>query len=509
MCNRVLAALAMAALCISSAAAAGETYTPTTLTAEQVLAKARAARGSIKPGAYHEAFTETGGNGDVSQVDEYDQGQDYKVTVRDGDFVTAYGSRNGVGWIQDANGTVTIESGYHERDDPYAKSMRAASTGTADDGIKVLGITTTAPACIVLELRPKTGLLQRRYYDANSFFVRRIETTGYDGVTRVDEYDDFQTAYGATFARTTSYQDGHPENAERSHVDAFERVAASGSKLAIPQSRTLFDTQGRPAVTIPADFTPDGIIVRVTIAGRGLDFVLDSGAEDIVLDSGVARQLGLTVSNIRKGNLSGDFTVGQTRVPDFSLGDLTAHNVAIAAIPYSDMIGTRKVVGLLGGDFFANGRISVSFKDHTVQLLSPSGPAPAAPWVSIPIEIDDLTPRAHAKFNGVDGAFTVDLGAFETMLYGHYFNQFRPKSKGDVVGYVVGVAGKDDAYHEYTFSRFDVGSLAFADANAIVPEGKSWEEQDIDGLLGRNILDNFNLIFDYPNQKLYLDSMVQ
>jgi hypothetical protein len=325
----------------------------------------------------------------------------------------------------------------------------------------------------------------------------------------VEEFDDFQSSYGATFARSTSYHDGHPENTERSHLTSFERVAASPSRFAIPQSRPLFDTQGRAAVTIPADFTPDGIIVRVTIAGRGLDFVLDSGAQDIVLDSGVARQLGLAVSNIRKGNLSGDFTVGQTRVPDFSLGDLTAHNVAIAAIPYNEMVDTRKVVGLLGGDFFSNGRISVNFKDHTVQLLSSSGAAPSAPWVPIPIEIDDLTPRAHAKFNGVEGAFTVDLGAFETMLYGHYFSQFNPKGKADVIGYVVGVAGKDDAYREYTFSRFDFGSLAFADASAIVPEGKSWEEQDIDGLLGRNILENFNLIFDYPNQKLYVDSMVR
>lgn len=29
-----------------------------------------------------------------------------------------------------------------------------------------------------------------------------------------------------------------------------------------------------------------------------------------------------------------------------------------------------------------------------------------------------------------------------------------------------------------------------------------------DGLLGRNILDNFNLIFDYPNGKLFVDSLV-
>jgi hypothetical protein len=95
------------------------------------------------------------------------------------------------------------------------------------------------------------------------------------------------------------------------------------------------------------------------------------------------------------------------------------------------------------------------------------------------------------------------------MLYPHYFRQFNPTRKGDVMGQVEGVAGEAIDYRQYTFSRFDFGDLAFADASAIVASGTKFEGLDYDGLLGRNILDNFNLIFDYPDRKLYVQSLIQ
>lgn len=39
--------------------------------------------------------------------------------------------------------------------------------------------------------------------------------------------------------------------------------------------------------------------------------------------------------------------------------------------------------------------------------------------------------------------------------------------------------------------------------------GTKFDGIDYDGLLGRNILENFNLVFDYPEGKLYMHSLVQ
>ncbi len=488
-------------------AKAAETYSPTTLTADQVFAKARAARGHLKTAAYHRVSETVYADGTVhSEV--YESGDKYVETQREGPFTRSFGFDGNVQWEQDENGAVTLVSGFHDTDDPF-KAALSKPKNEGESPIKVLGVTTSQPTCVVVEVVPAHGLTQRRYYDAKSFLLRRVDTTDYSGSTWTFDYDDFKTAYGMTFAQTITYHDEHPENSARTSVKSFEPVPVSAVHAAVPASKPLFDLAGRSSVQIPADFTPGGIIVRVTIAGRGLDFELDSGASTLVIDSTVARELGLTVSDVRRESFGGEFTAGRTRVADLALGDLHAHGVTMETIAFQRQRGDdRKVVGLIGGDFFASQRISVNFKDQKITVSASSKEAPAAPWVTIPIQVDDRVPRAHAKFNAVDGAFIVDLGAFETLLYPHFFRQFHPNRPGDVMGQVVGVAGQAVDYHEYTFSRFDFGDLAFADARVIVASGNKFEDLDYDGALGRNILSNFNLIFDYPTGKLYVQSMV-
>jgi outer membrane lipoprotein-sorting protein len=502
--NWVLGSLITVVL-LTAASPAAETYTPTALTAEQIFAKAVAARGHLRSGAYHRV-SETVRTGGTIRSEVYQGFGDYVETQREGEYTIAFGAHNDVEWQQDENGVVAFVSGFHDTDDPFNAALTKPKS-VANSPIRVLGTTTSPESFVVVEVTPLPGLTQRRYYDAKTFLLRRVETTDYLHTWTFD-YEDFRTAYGLTFAQTISYHDEHPENAERTTVKTFEPVSPALVHSAVPQSKAVFDLAGRASAQIPAEFTPEGIIVRVTIAGRGLDFELDSGASSIVIDADVARQLGLTVSDVQKTTFDGEFSHGRTRAADFAVGDLRAHNLTLEAIPFNRIVDDRKVVGLLGGDFFASERVSVNFKDHLVSVLAPSKEAPSAPWVTIPIQVDDRVPRAHAKFNAVEGAFIVDLGAFKTMLYPHFFRQFRPNNRGDVMGQVVGVGGQAMDYHEYTFCRLDFGDLAFADASAIVASGAKYEGLDYDGLIGRNILDNFNLIFDYPTGKLYVDSLV-
>lgn len=503
MLTRVLFAAFIAAFFGFSTARAAETYLPTQLTAQQVIAKAAAAQGDLKHGSYHRVYEKTRGTTVIS-VNLYESGDDYVETDREGDYTWSEGSYGGKQWRQDENGVVTHVSGYSETADPFVAVL--AHPQTNDSSMRVLGITTAQPACVVVQVTPQAGLLQQRYYDAKTFLLRRVVTTDYQGKPWTREYSDYRTQYGLTFPQTIAYQDEHPENASVTRLTQFETVAPGSVHAAPPQTRPLFSFSGTAPVLVPAQFTSSGIIVRVTIAGRGLDFKLDSGASDIVLDAGVARQLGLAISDVHKGSFSGDFSAGRARAPDFSVGSLHAQNVAITAVPFSEMIGTTKVVGLLGGDFFASERVSVTFQNDTLAVSPASNDAPAGTWSKQSIQVDDFVPRMHAQFNAVDGAFIVDLGADFTLLYPHFFRQFKPTSQADVMGKLQGIAGEGVDYRRYTFSRLDLGDLAFADVDADVTTGTKFEDLDFDGLLGRNILENFNLVFDYPDGKLYIQA---
>ena len=43
----------------------------------------------------------------------------------------------------------------------------------------------------------------------------------------------------------------------------------------------------------------------------------------------------------------------------------------------------------------------------------------------------------------------------------------------------------------------------------MVPLSNRFEDTDYDGLPGRNILSNFNLLFDYAHRTLYVQSLIQ
>lgn len=501
----VFAAL-LAAVFGFSGAGAAETYLPSTLSSQQVLAKARAARGHVQSDSYHATYERTRG-ASKTIIDFFRNGADYIETYREGDYTWADGSYHGTDWEQDENGVVTLVNGFAQSSNPFLTAL--GKTQSNDSSMRILGITSTQPSCVVLELAPQAGLLQRRYYDAKTFLLRRVVTSDYQNLPWTYEYDDYRTEHGAPLAHTVTFYDQHPENTSITRLTSFEPVAPTAVHAQLPASRSFLTLPASAPVTIPAEFTPEGIIVRVTIQGRGLDFELDSGASNVILDSTVARQIGLTVTDIRKGSFSGEFSVGRSRAPDLSIGALRAQNVAIDTVPFERMVGERKVVGLLGGDFFASERVFVNFKDHTLSIAPASKTKPDGSWTAIPIAVDDMVPRAHAKFNAIDGAFIVDLGADETLLYPHFFKQFHPNREGDVMGQMEGVAGQGVDYHQYTFSRFDFGDLAFADASADVTSGSKFEAIDYDGVLGRNLLGNFNLVFDYQNATLYVQPLIQ
>jgi hypothetical protein len=48
-----------------------------------------------------------------------------------------------------------------------------------------------------------------------------------------------------------------------------------------------------------------------------------------------------------------------------------------------------------------------------------------------------------------------------------------------------------------------LGDWVFGDVQVSVPSTVSAQEMDYDGLIGRDTLSNFNLIFDYRNRQLW------
>ena len=480
--------------------ATAQEYAPSALTPAQVLDRAERARGAATVGAYHEITRTINGERTIVS-DALVDGDDYIETSSDGPIVRSSGTFHGIDWERNPNGVVVRMTDFAAAADPFRAALEAPATPSS--GAKVLGITSGEAPQIVLEVRPREALLQRRYYDAQTFLLQRVETQSYDGHTQVREYGDYQAFKGRLVPRTWHYHDGSKANDSTTVVASLESVQkVDPAKLAIPASSPPFTFSGDAPVEIPATFTEDGIVVRLTVNGRGLDFILDSGATAVTIDRETAQSLGLSLYGRNVETIGGDFELSSARLPDFSVGDLHARAIAVDVLPFTEGVADMKVVGLLGGDFFSSGVVTVDFRNRKL-TIGPHLPAAMDGFSKLPISIDDLVPMMPAAFNGKDGHFIADLGAAKTVLYPHYFTQFRAPDEPPDDGGLSFVGGETQT-RTYRLSNLDLGDFAVQDVYVAVPLNRKVEDTDYDGLLGRDVLRYFTVIFDYPNKTMYV-----
>jgi predicted aspartyl protease len=269
---------------------------------------------------------------------------------------------------------------------------------------------------------------------------------------------------------------------------------------------------GRDSVPIPAKFTDDGIIVPVTIGGRTLDFLLDSGSSDLLIDPGIAGELGMRSSGAEQYSFAGDFTMANARAPSVSVGGLTAGNVAFSTAHFEEQLTGSRVVGLLGADFFASGVVAVNFTKKTLTMMRALPPDLAASgWEATPIRLDSQVPMVKAIFSGQSGHFIVDLGATYTTLFPHFFAKWPnliPKDLRDEEEMQT-IGGKPFGITHLTMKSLLLGDMAFADVQVVLPSASYAQQRDFDGLIGREVLSSFDWIFDYADAQLWFKPIDQ
>ncbi|HET6276598.1 MAG TPA: aspartyl protease family protein [Candidatus Cybelea sp.] len=492
---------------LAAPASGAQQYAPATVSIAQLFERNDRALGTYAPGAYHMLTRSVPLRGDVSTSETYWQGDDdYRTTVRVGGFAWSDGEYRGREWHADSNGVVLPSTNFEEENDPFAAAFQHADRPTS--GVTLLGVTPGASPAFVVVVTPNRGLRERRYYDAQTYLLTRVETTDYDGHQRILEFRDYRAAFGRTLPhRIDEESDGLVTL--RTTVELVERVDAAHLDLSIPASKPLFDLSGRDSVVIPARFTDEGIVVPVSIGGRGLDFLLDSGDSDLLIDPGIARELGMTPMGAVRMSFAGDFILANARAADLSIGELRAKNVALSTANFSEWLWwhpDHRVVGLLGGDLIAAGALEVDFEKKVVTLFRVLPPDLVAQgWSALPLRLDYGTPLISATFSGRPGHFIADLGAVYSTLYPHYFDAFRinvPHGTPDQ-GELITIGGRPFGIRHFTMNRLVLGDWIFGDVQVVVPTVDYAQERDYDGLIGRDTLSTFNLIFDYKDGELW------
>jgi predicted aspartyl protease len=477
---------------------ADESYGSAGLTAVEVLVKAKAARGTLEPGTYAVGQAPAGTQ-DAAVETTYINGEDSITHVNAGLFSTASGTYHNQDWDQDENGTVTLDSDFYNHEDPDAVAL--AHPEEPANRVTMLG---TVDNTYAIDIAPPLGEHQIRYYATDTFMLVREVRWEKDRLEHVATYGDYRKVYGAMEAFRETYSNGRIDGNYTLNTISFKRTAEA-IDFHIPATRPLVAFTSTDPVVVPTRFIDGHIVVRVTIDGRALDFMLDTGSSDMVIGPDVAHDLGLHEYGKHGESIGGDVDTATTVVPDMTIGTTHLHNTVFSVLPISEKVDGARIVGLLGYDFISSAVLVISYADETLTFYPPGATlSVSGPLTAVPVELDDRAPRLTASVNGVSGKFMLDTGSEVTSMFRSYIHSVPHATMiaSDVSGEeMIGGEVKTQAY---SIDNLLLGPTQFQQVNVIVPQSSLAEIRDFDGIIGHDILSFFVIYLDYAHQQILL-----
>ena len=437
----------------------------------------------------------TWAQGDRERTDQ-NLGPRTETTLRVGDHI----------WDADANGDVRELSGVLARrartqhfidSGDFAKAPeRCAYRGRERLGDRLtyaLDVTADGGETETLDLDAQTGLIDRVAYDDD------------DGRTTID-LSDWRTVEGHRFSFKSVISDGdHP----------FDTTQITTSlSLAGPIAADVFaPLVSRPIAmpapeTIPIALNEGHLFAPVTIAGRHYTFLLDTGAQDILIDKRVSADLGLVpVGALEASGASRTGGLKLVKLAELDVGTGKLTNIVASTIDLgASTSGAFRIDGILGYPFFAAATVRIDYSAKTMTFGVPGSIPPVGE--RIPVQVDRAFPEATLRLDAqTDAPFIIDTGnAGEVLLYKPFLDKHAgivPFSSSGRHSY--GIGGSTSSYRT-SLDSIALGSvpLYHAETDVMLATSGAFADRFDAGNVGLGLLKNFVVTFDVANAAIYL-----
>jgi hypothetical protein len=321
-------------------------------------------------------------------------GTDYVSRIDIGPFEESFGQFNGVRWHRDYNGftSTTLASD----DESFAPLRVFADLVDPKNDLSLQGETTGAKAAYVIEVkRPQYKHPEWVFVDKSTSLVTRVEWIS--GKRRVvNVYDDYRTTDGHSDPWHIHDSDGRAQLDYDWHRTALVHPPSIDAARFAPPPSTSHVLLGFDGTTaLPAQMHYGEFIVRVSVGGRGLDFLIDSASPFSIIDREVAHDLNLLTFGAITQLDDGTKVAYTTRLDDATVGPLRFQNFVLQSETYNYRVSdSTKVVGILGYDFLANFVLHIDYTDGTLELIPKSQfqPSAIADSYNIPLLLDNGKP---------------------------------------------------------------------------------------------------------------------
>jgi len=466
---------------------------PASTTLSAVLAANARAAGTPDPSfaSRRERWTYTNG-ARVLPVDVAVKGDDYRATIAVGAARYDAGRLHSTRWRGDANGIVHGLFADQQGDalDRLPQTLFPYDPKTCE----LAGETAGANPAWVIADRPPGEPPSWFFVDETSGLIVREQTReGKRAFTTT--FDRFAPVAGVLRPRHWHISDGEAHDDLDVAVETILPAPVPAAAVALPVEEHVFAPAAGPlgTVELPARFRAGRVTVAVVVDGRNERFVLDSGTASITLDAADARRF--------------DPLLEHAIVPHMAVGALEMTDVSVLAISSG--------VGILGYDFFFGHVVRVDYLHERVEVLSHEAAASifADPkTVVLPANVDHGLPLVHVDLGPVaSDAFAIDTGSPRLYALG----PFAQRNAAEIAAHWA-VDGRNSIEHYLEGSveisprrvaLFSLGPFRFKDTSVGIQLPSSAAdalEIPFDGIIGTDVLQNFDLYFDYDNSRIGL-----
>jgi predicted aspartyl protease len=275
----------------------------------------------------------------------------------------------------------------------------------------------------------------------------------------------------------------------------------------------------QPKVTeIPFELVGEYIMVPVTIQDTRLSFVFDTGATSTVLDSTTAVTLKIAPQNQTTAQgASGSSRYQLSRIASVNIHNLELKNLTaihVSLLSLSQSLGA-KIDGIIGNDVLLNRVTEINYDTRMIRLLNSVDESSISSSRKIPFTFMNLIPipAIDLSFTLTNGKqfsekFLVDTGAGLTMILNTPFIEQNDLYRQ--VGKTVASTSKDltskTVNQKVLFQHVQIDAYIFSEVPVTLSDAKRGVNSlpGLGGILGNEILKQFNMVLDYPNQAIYL-----
>lgn len=257
------------------------------------------------------------------------------------------------------------------------------------------------------------------------------------------------------------------------------------------------------------------VLVRVD-ASSPLAFILDTGADNELLNGKWAKPLSLKVENARSVEQPGGAVeMGIVRGVHLGLGRVSMpdHLVVTAPLGFLEPFIGHPLDGLLGHSFLMLYVVEIDYARRTLSVFDPRTYHYLGPGRAVPLTFGETDAFVHATLLQpgqvpVDAKLELDTGSFDALgLHGAFIDEHALVPKGQPRIPLLGLAiGGETTGYRTRLQGIELGGFRIEQpVVSVVTSGDGAKPSPIAGTLGADVLYRFKVVLDYAHARMILE----